>query len=100
MESFFDPFIQEICTFAYDVNSCPSNLNFNILYYSSFSSLNSDINTNPEEWRVALSIEAHCKVVWLRPQDLHNVLIELGLFFLQRATKEETEGAFRGELQM
>lgn len=40
-------------------------------------------NTNPEERRVALAIVAHCKVVRLRPQDLHNVLIELGLFFLQ-----------------
>lgn len=40
-------------------------------------------NTNPEEGRIALSIVAHCKVVWLWPQDLHNVLIELGLFLLQ-----------------
>lgn len=41
-------------------------------------------HTNPEEGRIALSVVAHCKVVWLWPQDLHNVLIELGLFFLQR----------------
>jgi len=59
-------------------------------------SLNSD--TNPEERRVALSIVAHCKVVWLRPQDLHNVLIELGLFLLQRETKRETEEVFREEV--
>lgn len=39
-------------------------------------------NTNPEEWRIALSIVAHCEIVWLWPQDLHNVLIELCLFFL------------------
>lgn len=40
--------------------------------------------TNPEEWRVALSIVAHGEIVWLWPQDLHNVLIELCLFFLYR----------------
>lgn len=38
--------------------------------------------TNPEEWRIALAIVAHCKIVWLWPQDLHDVLIELCLFFL------------------
>lgn len=39
-------------------------------------------NTNPEEGRVALSVVAHSKVVGLRPQDLHDVLVELGLFLL------------------
>lgn len=48
-------------------------------------------NTNPEERRVALSVVAHCKVVRLWPQDLHNVLIELGLFFLQRERRKDTE---------
>ncbi len=46
-------------------------------------------NTNPEEWRVALSIVPHGKVVRLWPQDLHNVLIELGLFLLQRERDKE-----------
>lgn len=41
-------------------------------------------NTNPEERRIALSIVAHRKIVWLWPQDLHNVLIELCLLFLYR----------------
>lgn len=50
------------------------------------------MNTNPEEWRVALSIVAHCKVVWLWPQDLHNVLIELCLFLLQRERDKERNG--------
>lgn len=49
-------------------------------------------NTNPEEWRIALSIVAHCKVVRLRPQDLHNVLIELCLFFLQRERQRMCSG--------
>lgn len=42
------------------------------------------MDTNPEEWRITLSIVAHCKVVRLWPQNLHNVLVELCLFFLQR----------------
>lgn len=59
--------------------------------------VNMCVNTNPEKWRVALPIVTHCKVVRLWPQDLHNVLIELGLFFLQTATKREAEDVFMRE---
>lgn len=44
------------------------------------------LKTNPKEWWVSLSIESHCKIVWLRPQYLHDILIELGLFFLLKKT--------------
>lgn len=43
-----------------------------------------DMDTHPEERRVSLSVVAHCKVVRLRSQDLHNVLVELCLFLLRR----------------
>lgn len=46
------------------------------------------MNTHPEKWRVALPIVAHGKVVWFGPQDLHNVLIELCLFLLQKEKDE------------
>lgn len=48
-------------------------------------------NTNPEEWRVALAVVAHCKVVWFGPQDLHDVFIELGLFLLPSGRERERE---------
>lgn len=62
------------------------------LFSNTFSSLKRNscrknmANTNPEERRIALSIIAHCEIVWLWPQDLHNVLIELCLLFLYRET--------------
>lgn len=45
-----------------------------------------------------MSIKAHCKVVWLRSQDLHNILIELGLFFLQGEIKRETKDVSGGRV--
>lgn len=40
-------------------------------------------DTNPQEGRIALPVVANSKVVWLWPQDLHDVLVELGLFLLR-----------------